>query len=104
MSEQDKIEQQKKELYYGEESYEEQDAIQDMMDKEDECYYGCDFCLDSFLRDCCGCIGCEVIAPPPKEELVEYLDKCEDCSLLEVEEDSHGLRYPICHKKEVEKK
>lgn len=33
---------------------------------EEECYYGLDFCVDTKLRDHCGCIGCFVIKPPKK--------------------------------------
>ncbi len=68
-------EQEKKVLTYDEDDglsgYDENNPAQDMMDDEDECYYGCDFCLDSFLRDNCGCVGCEVITPKNDEQAKE---------------------------------
>jgi len=102
MSEQEKAEQQKKEEYYGSEEYYANEIR--IEEHEDECDFNGEECINPHLHHCCGCIGCEVIAPPSKEELEECTDNCEDCSSLEVEEDSHGLRYPICHKKEEEKK
>lgn len=41
-------------------------------EQENACDYTGDECIDSACRRD-GCIGCEVIAPPPKEELVEVL-------------------------------
>ena len=68
MTEQEKAEQQKKEELYDPDNSNYLDGAYFEEDDEDECYYGCDFCLDSFLRDNCGCIGCEVITPPKKGE------------------------------------
>lgn len=45
-------------MYYTEYNEEE------IPDKDDECYYGFDSCVDLVLRDHCGCIGCFVICPP----------------------------------------
>jgi hypothetical protein len=73
--------------------YDEPDAIQDMMDKEDECYYGCDFCLDSFLRDNCGCIGCEVITPKNDEEAERIQGWTEKDSALEIK-NTEGKEQP----------
>lgn len=67
-------EQEKKVITYEEDdglSGYDEDPVQTMMEDEDECYYGCDFCLDSFLRDNCGCVGCEVITPKNDEEAKE---------------------------------
>ena len=63
MSEQEKTEQQKKELYY--------DPICQIEEPEDECDFNGEECINSFLHRHCGCVGCEVIAPPAKEELEE---------------------------------
>ena len=112
MSDQEKAEQQKKELYYdpfpecakygGCDGCDKSECGQ-REESEDECDFNGEECINSFLHHECGCVGCEVIAPPTKEELEECPDKCEDCSSLEVEEDNHGLRYPVCHKKEGKK-
>ena len=80
MSEQEKAEQQKKKELYD------PNTCPDM-DEQGCTWPDCENC-EAYLDD-------EWDGDP---------DSCEDCSLLEVEEDSHGLRYPICHKKEEEKK
>lgn len=43
--------------------FDETDWIDDEMLSEDECYYGMDFCIDSFCRDFESCLGCPVITP-----------------------------------------
>ena len=37
-------------------------------ESENECYYGCEFCADPFLRDNCGCVGCFVQAIPEESK------------------------------------
>ena len=46
--------------YYPEDGLEGLENAEDQQETEDECYYGCDYCQDTFLRDNCGCIGCDV--------------------------------------------
>lgn len=82
MSEQEKAEQQKKELYYNPFP----DCAEDGCDgcdksncgqrqeEEDQCDFTGEECIDSFLHHECGCVGCEVLAPPSKEELEEEED------------------------------
>ena len=81
MSEQEKAEQLKKQLYYDPNTCPDMD--------EAGCLYP-------------DCENCEVHLDD--EEWDGDPDSCEDCSLLEVEEDNHGLRYLVCHKKEDEQK
>jgi hypothetical protein len=49
--------------------FEETDWIEQEMNAEDECYYGMDFCIDSFCRDVESCLGCSVITPDFEFEL-----------------------------------
>jgi hypothetical protein len=111
MSEQEKAEQQKKELFYDpipDGEYDENG--QPLMDEEEPCEYGfSEDCVEPSLRNTNCCFECWLYTEVDKETQKQAKeekcpDNCEDCSLLEVEEDAHGLRYPICHKKEVEKK
>jgi len=78
MSELTKGEQLKKQLYYDpdprgcefcDDWYKCDDCPQ-RQEEEEKCDYTGDECIDSSAR-LSGCIGCEVIAPPSKEELEE---------------------------------
>ncbi len=81
----EKAEQQKKELYYDpfpdcpEDGCEVCDKANcgQRQEPEDECDFNGEECIDSFLHHSCSCVGCEVIAPPSKEELEEQ--ECAIC-------------------------
>lgn len=43
---------------------EERDWVAEEQEREDECYYGAEVCVDSQCRDIESCLGCFVITPP----------------------------------------
>jgi len=108
MIEQEKAEQQKKELFYDPVPYEGYDENGQLLMEEEPCEYGfSEDCVEPSLRNTNCCFECWLyneVDDETKKQAKECPDKCEDCSSLEVEEDSHGLRYPICHKKKDGKK
>ena len=50
---------------------EERDWVAEEMERQGECYYGAEVCVDSRCRDTESCLGCFVIAPPKKEKLMQ---------------------------------
>ncbi|MFA5714771.1 MAG: hypothetical protein WC998_03455 [Candidatus Paceibacterota bacterium] len=86
LTEQEKAEQLKKQRYYD--PWAEFDCPADGCDgcyksgcpqrqeQEDLCDFTGEECIDSDCRHMCGCVGCEMLAPPPKEELEEENIPC----------------------------
>jgi hypothetical protein len=80
----------------GMEDYDNEMGGQDFIDEENECYYGCEFCLDPFLRDNCGCVGCEVQSIP-EEPPVPTCPHC-DVPMEREEEELNGEPTFTCKK------
>jgi hypothetical protein len=72
--------------YYPEDGLEGLESTEDQQQAEDECYYGCDFCQDNFLRDNCGCIGCDVQDIPDDAKTPPTCPHCDQPMTLEDEQ------------------
>jgi len=103
MSELTKAEQQKKELFYDPFPDCAEDGC-DGCDKQncgqrEEATQECDFtgeeCIDEHLRLYCGCVGCEMLAPPPEAKL----PVCPYCDLpMDEEGELNGETAYTCKK------
>lgn len=97
MSEQEKAEQLKKQLFYdpysecpsdgaGCDECDNDGCPQKEMQREDEenqCDYTGEDCIDSECRLFCGCVGCEMITPQTDEQakIIHEWDEKENCSV-----------------------